>query len=311
MYNATGEPPLEMNGTADAASSFELPLSLDAALPYLNPWNLSVAHWLVGFVLIRGAIAFYDNLVEFLIRFSKVPKLPTREDAATGEPKEVYFKGLDRISFVYLVINAADEWIFVQNLTHFIWHSDAVPKTLGGLNPLNTAAALYLMFLVLDFFYAPAHRFLHWGPVYPYIHKHHHRQRFPVRGYLDAGNEHPVEHVIGVSCTWMAVWTAVAVTGAHAATIFFFFNIHAALAMLNHSEFDVDVTVLGLNYSVKAHEMHHRFYNTNYAQYWLGMDKLMGTFDPYTADNTRPSRGLAKARAAAAARATESGKKVQ
>ena len=86
MYNATGEPPLEMNGTADAASSFELPLSLDAALPYLNPWNLSVVHWLVGFVLIRGAIAFYDNLVEFLIRFSKVPKLPTREDAATGEP---------------------------------------------------------------------------------------------------------------------------------------------------------------------------------------------------------------------------------
>ena len=51
MYNATGEPPLEMNGTADAASSFELPLSLDAALPYLNPWNLSVVHWLVGFVL--------------------------------------------------------------------------------------------------------------------------------------------------------------------------------------------------------------------------------------------------------------------
>ena len=151
MYNAAGEPPLEMNGTADAASSFGL-LSLDAALPYLNPWNLSVAHWLVGFVLIRGAIAFYDNLVEFLIRFSKVPKLPTREDAATGEPKEVYFKGW-AISFVYLVINAADEWIWYDD--PFIWHSDAVPKTLGGLNPLNTAAALCLI-LVLDFFYAPA-----------------------------------------------------------------------------------------------------------------------------------------------------------
>jgi hypothetical protein len=32
-------------------------------------------------------------------------------------------------------------------------------------------------------------------------------------------------------------------TGAHALTIFLFFNVHAALAMLNHSAYDVDVTV--------------------------------------------------------------------
>ena len=251
------------------------------ALTYLNPWGLSALHWIVGFILIRGAIAFYDNLVEFLVVYSKVAKLPTREDPVTGATKEVRYVGLNAISLIYLIVNAADEWIFVQNLTHFIWHSEDVPKALNSLQPLNTLAALYLMFLVLDFFYAPAHRFLHWRPVYPYIHKHHHRQIFPVRGYLDAGNEHPIEHIIGVACTWMAVWCAVRVTGAHAVTIFFFFNIHAALAMLNHSPYDVDVTILGLNYSVKAHEMHHRKFTTNYAQYWMGMDKLMGTFVEY------------------------------
>jgi hypothetical protein len=31
--------------------------------------------------------------------------------------------------------------------------------------------------------------------VYPYVHKHHHRQILPKRGYLDAGNEHPIEQV--------------------------------------------------------------------------------------------------------------------
>ena len=246
------------------------------ALRFLNPWSLPASSWLLGFVLIRGAIAVYDHLVIGLVEVTKQAKLPTR---TTGEP--VRYVGLNMSSVVYLFVNSVQEWVFVQNLCHYIWHSPVVPKQLAEVNPFNTAAALYLMFVVLDLCYAPMHRFLHWRPVYPYIHKHHHRQIFPVRGYLDAGNEHPVEHFVGTSCTWAAVWTAVQVTGAHAGTIFFFFNLHAALAMLNHSPYDVDVTVLGLNYSVKAHEMHHRRFTTNYAQYWMGIDKLMSTFSPY------------------------------
>jgi len=248
----------------------------------LNPWGLTAAQWALGFVAIRGAIGLYDHMVIALVEISKAPKLPTR---TTGTP--VRYVGLRVIDMAYLTVNAVNEWIFVQNLCHYIWHSDRVPKALGEVGVLNTCAALYLMFLVLDLFYAPAHRFLHWRVVYPYIHKHHHRQIFPVRGYLDAGNEHPVEHFIGTSCTWIAVWAAVHTTGAHAATIFFFFNIHAALAMLNHSPYDVDVTILGLNYNVKAHEMHHRKFTTNYAQYWMGIDRIMGTFSPYDASTSK------------------------
>ena len=183
---------------------------------------------------------------------------------------------MDAISWWYLGINSFLEWTFVLNLLHFLWHSPAVPKQLTALNPLNTFAGLYVMFAVMDFFYAPAHRFLHWTPVYPYVmsfdypnpkpgplrevrmqnrtavipgthqphssltracvsihaptqtqlvssptfsvprapryvHKHHHRQVFPAQGYLDAGNEHPVEqvgelvvHVPGGVCTIVA-----------------------------------------------------------------------------------------------------------
>lgn len=248
----------------------------ERVLEIMNPWEISLTSWFAGFLLIRGAIGVYDHLVIALVSLTKQPMLPTR---TTG--KTVRFVELDVASVMYLIINALQEWVFVQNLCHYIWFSENVPKDWQQLQPLNTAAALYLMFLVLDLFYAPCHNFLHWRPVYPWIHKHHHRQIFPVRGYLDAGNEHPVEHFIGTTCTWLAVLAAVHVTGAHAATIFLFFNVHAALAMLNHSPYDVDVTIFGLNYSVKAHEMHHRKFTTNYAQYWMGMDRLMGTFSPY------------------------------
>lgn len=249
---------------------------LEAAMPVLNPWGITPFQWCLGFAVTRAAIGLYDNLVIAAVELSKVQKLPTR---TTGTP--VRYVGLRPIDVTFLGINSINEWVFVQNLCHYIWFSESVPKGLSELGVLNTAGALYLMFLVLDLFYAPAHRFLHWRVVYPYIHKHHHRQIFPVRGYLDAGNEHPIEHFIGTSCTWVAVWAAVHSTGAHAATIFLFFNIHAALAMLNHSPYDVDVTILGLNYSVKAHEFHHRKFTTNYAQYWMGIDKFMGTFKPY------------------------------
>jgi sterol desaturase/sphingolipid hydroxylase (fatty acid hydroxylase superfamily) len=134
-----------------------------------------------------------------------------------------------------------------------------------------------VMFIVLDLCYAPCHHILHMSAIYPLIHKHHHRQHFPTRGYLDAGNEHPIEHVIGVLCTWASVLSAVHIVNAHAVVIFLFFNIHAALAMLNHSPYDVEF----LGYSVANHEMHHRKFTINYSQYCMWYDHIMKTYARY------------------------------
>ena len=63
-----------------------------------------------------------------------------------------------------------------------------------------------------------------------------------------------------------------------------FFNIHAALAMLNHSPYDVEFDIIPfgiLKYSVANHEMHHRKFSVNYAQYSMFYDHLMKTFALY------------------------------
>eukprot|EP00584_Thalassiosira_punctigera_P025484 CAMPEP_0172552132 /NCGR_PEP_ID=MMETSP1067-20121228/43645_1 /TAXON_ID=265564 ORGANISM="Thalassiosira punctigera, Strain Tpunct2005C2" /NCGR_SAMPLE_ID=MMETSP1067 /ASSEMBLY_ACC=CAM_ASM_000444 /LENGTH=240 /DNA_ID=CAMNT_0013340053 /DNA_START=541 /DNA_END=1264 /DNA_ORIENTATION=- len=164
---------------------------------------------------------------------------------------------------------------------------------------------------------------------------------------LDAGNEHPIEHMIGVMCTWFAVCTAEILLptigmwssrvkyqgsgglfnvrdtipwtkggGVHAATVLVFFQFHAALAMLNHSPYNVqfslpfmgstvlfgaenkvlrwldEMTIVGkwvtkiitgqwFMYSVGHHEMHHRKFNFNYGQYCMFYDLWMGTFLEY------------------------------
>eukprot|EP00579_Thalassiosira_antarctica_P001935 CAMPEP_0201876784 /NCGR_PEP_ID=MMETSP0902-20130614/8378_1 /ASSEMBLY_ACC=CAM_ASM_000551 /TAXON_ID=420261 /ORGANISM="Thalassiosira antarctica, Strain CCMP982" /LENGTH=240 /DNA_ID=CAMNT_0048404103 /DNA_START=493 /DNA_END=1216 /DNA_ORIENTATION=+ len=170
---------------------------------------------------------------------------------------------------------------------------------------------------------------------------------FSRKGYLDAGNEHPIEHMIGVVCTWFAVCVAEILLptfgmwlervkehglsglldgeetatwtqggGVHALTVIVFFQFHAALAMLNHSPYNVqfslpfmgsaslfgaenkmlqwldEITFVGkwmkriftgqwFKYSVGHHEMHHRKFNFNYGQYCMLYDLWMGTFLEY------------------------------
>jgi sterol desaturase/sphingolipid hydroxylase (fatty acid hydroxylase superfamily) len=240
---------------------------------FFNPWQLTLWQWVLGGLFIRAAIAFYDHLVVFLVdSVFHNQLLPTR---TTGTP--VRYVALDQQSIIYLTINAVHEWVFVQRLCHYIWYSPDVSLTVEDIGFVNTVGALAVMFVVLDLCYAPCHHLLHLPALYPLIHKHHHRQHFPTRGYLDAGNEHPLEHLVGVLCTWSSVLTAVYLVKAHAVILFLFFNIHAALAMLNHSPYDVEF----LGYSVANHEMHHRKFTVNYAQYSMLYDHVMGTFAPY------------------------------
>lgn len=315
---------------------------------YLNPWGLpDVRSWLLGFAAIRLGVAFYDHLVVLLVdRCFKSRVLPTREP---GVPP-VRYVSLDARSVAYLSINSLNEFAFVMRLTHYLWrggHQRRLPWDWTLISPVNTLLALGIMFVSMDALYAPLHHALHLPSLYPLVHKHHHRQHFPTRGYLDAGNEHPIEHMIGVMCTWFAVCTSEVFIptlgmwldrlkeygmsgflgagdvatwtrggGVHAATVLVFFQLHAALACLNHSPYDVrfslpfagSASLLGAEnkvlrwleelpfggrwarrivtgqwfaYSVRHHEMHHRKFNYNYGQYCMFYDRWMGTFLEY------------------------------
>merc|ERR1711924_31568 len=182
---------------------------------------------------------------------------------------------------------------FVMNVAKYIYVDDRILHAPSEISFLNTVAAMFVIFLLNDLFYAPAHRVLHVKGIYSYIHKHHHRQVLPERGYWDAGNEHPVEQVVGMLCAWYSLQLVPLITGLHAFGALVFFVFYAALAMLNHTRFDVKITIpygetfLGdslakvFRYQVRDHEMHHRFYTCNYAQYFMGWDYLMGTYKPY------------------------------
>lgn len=269
----------------------------DVVLRLVNPLGFELGStWLVLLLAKIVALALLDALVVGLVQMCLRPEgLQFRKD----RPKVTGLAALEFVDYFYLSINQGIEYVFMLNVIHFVLASPSsmVTSSPQDLGVLNTVVALYLLFVVDDLIYAPAHLLMHWAPLYPYVHKHHHRQIVPKRGYADAGNEHPLEQIIGLSIVWATMQIVGRLCGLHAITILVHFVLYAALALLNHTNMDISFRFLGFDYSVGAHEMHHRNPNCNMAQYWMGLDRLMGTWRPYTPTKAERAAGADKMQA--------------
>ena len=147
----------------------------------------------------------------------------------------------------------------------------------------NTCVALPAFFVAYDAFYAPFHRALHHRSIYAYVHKHHHRQVVPTRGNTDAINVHPFEFIVGEYNHVLAIFLVSRyVTDVHAITCILFLVVGGTLATLNHTRLDVGAIHLPFTkvpiFVVRAHDTHHAIPNTNFGQYSMLWDDVMGTF---------------------------------
>mmetsp|Transcript_28979 Transcript_28979/g.62336 ORF Transcript_28979/g.62336 Transcript_28979/m.62336 type:complete len:332 (-) Transcript_28979:85-1080(-) len=240
-----------------------------------NPWGLGVGLWLGAYAAVRIALlGFVDGSVWLIGPL--LPPLPSR----TG-PKPVFQHRIISLDVSYLAINSVIEFVFTQQLAMLLWHSPLLIRTPSALGLLNGPAALWLLLVVDDALYAPLHRLMHHPAVYRHVHKHHHRNTFPARGYIDGANEHPVEQLSALCLHWLAMHIVAASVGLHVAAVGLHLGFKALGACFNHTGYDLQLCFLGIDYSVRAHEMHHRKPNTNFAQYVMFWDRLMGTYQEY------------------------------
>lgn len=248
---------------------------------WLNPFQFTAAWWLFWFALKCLGLFLLDLLVDFGLKLGKPRILPFR----VKNPGVKGLVQLEWIDYTFLFVNSSIEYMFISNVCYLGYHTASVPYTLDSLSLLNTLPAFLLLFFFADGFYALAHQAMHWNIFYPYVHKHHHRQILPKRGYLDAGNEHPIEQVVGLATLWLSQQLVIRSTGLHAFTLLAHLVLYGVLALLNHTPYDVRFCIMGIplfSYSVAAHEMHHRHPKCNMAQSFMMWDKLMGTFKEYS-----------------------------
>ncbi|GKY94605.1 hypothetical protein MPSEU_000426000 [Mayamaea pseudoterrestris] len=240
----------------------------------------------------EGADAFnaLDKLlfgVLMLIAFELLDYI-TRHSGLWLGSKQIPVRGkhLDDLMLVdrfCIGISKAATGPFVYFYFRFAYLEPNVLWRLSELTFQNTAVALIALFIIYDFFYTILHWALHIKSVYGLIHKHHHRQKAPTRGNVDAVNVHPLEYFLGEYNHLFALFLCCRLLiQVHIVTALMFLAIGGIVAGINHTRFDIVLSVRGVNiYDSKAHDVHHRIPQSNYGQYTMLWDKVFGTYRPY------------------------------
>jgi len=165
-----------------------------------------------------------------------IPLLPSRVPQPIRKDRP-----LDGISYFFLGCNQIVDLTFTQNLAHLLWTTPDIVWGWQHVTLSNTVVAFAALFLIDDFFYYWAHRWMHHPLFYKHVHKHHHRQVLPKRGYSDGINVHPLEAIIGLGLVWTTLYIVRVSLGLHFVTASIFFTIYALCAILNHTPYDVRV----------------------------------------------------------------------
>jgi len=255
-----------------------------------NPLDISLPIFLAFVVGKTVSVEILDTIIFWVLEKLKWPKMPSR----VPDPINKGLESLELVDYTCLILNALIEVVFI---THVYKYSLTLPSDFESVTFVNTVVAFYMSFLVNDFLYYFLHRTMHLSWIYPYIHKHHHRQILPRRGYFDGANTTPMEQTCGVILIGAGLLITEKLIGLHVFALHAYFQLFAVFALLNHTPFDVNLPAwIGLGYSVRAHEMHHRKFTCNYSQNTMVFDKMFNTFQEYTSgrntekDNQKKSR---------------------
>ncbi|WP_417280272.1 sterol desaturase family protein [Celeribacter sp.] len=157
----------------------------------------------------------------------------------------------------------------------FLWAfaSGRLPILEFAQSPAWFVGFFFLIPLWRELHFYVIHRLIHWGPLYHWIHKVHHNNVNP--GPWSSLSMHPVEHLLYFSVTLIHV-----VIPSH--PLHFLYTLqHAGLgSIVGHIGFDKVVTGedKAMDTHAYTHYLHHKFFEVNYGDGTVPLDKVFGTF---------------------------------
>jgi sterol desaturase/sphingolipid hydroxylase (fatty acid hydroxylase superfamily) len=151
---------------------------------------------------------------------------------------------------------------------------------------------MLLMPLIHEFHFYCIHRLIHWPPLYRSVHRVHHANINP--GPWSSLSMHPVEHLLyfsGVFLWW--------IVPAHPLVAIYQLHNAGLGSVVGHIGFDkITIGKGGLfDTHAYAHYLHHKYFEVNYADGSIPLDKWFGTFHDGSleADEAMKKRRISRA----------------
>jgi sterol desaturase/sphingolipid hydroxylase (fatty acid hydroxylase superfamily) len=176
-------------------------------------------------------------------------------------------------NMIWVFASGVPLWTAYEALMLWAYANGYMPYVSFEAHPVYCVAMLLLVPVWRDLHFYVVHRLLHWPPLYHSVHKLHHNNVNPAPWSGLA--MHPVEHLLYFSCV-LIHW----VVPSH--PLHAILNLaHAALSPApGHAGFDK--VVLGKESAVDTHSydhyLHHKYFECNYADGVIPLDKWCGTF---------------------------------
>ena len=176
-------------------------------------------------------------------------------------------------NMVWTLASAVPIWTAFEVATLWAYANGVIPYLDPAGHPFAFVAIMLVIPLFRELHFYCVHRLIHWPPLYRAVHKLHHANINP--GPWSGLAMHPVEHLLyfsGVLIHWIVPSHPI-----HA----LFQLLHAGLSPAQgHTGFQK--LVIGDERSVDfhcyAHYLHHKYFEVNYADGAIPLDKWFGTF---------------------------------
>lgn len=243
----------------------------------VSTWSRT--HWLIFPWLFIIPAEMLGLISSALIYLMGNPKTDLPYGRTTG--KEIEYKpDWLYIWFNRLLVLPFLSWMIVR----CVWDSPAV--VYGGMEKatfMNSGVAFLIVFSLSDLTYYIGHRVVHKYPfLYKNIHKHHHGEAEPIRGWSETCNAHPLDFFYTGFCTsplsvmWLMPLIGVEI---HIYAIAACLWLNSFVGSLGHCRLDLNVGV----FNTRFHAGHHANSTCNFAQNIEIWDRLFGTYRDYSA----------------------------
>jgi sterol desaturase/sphingolipid hydroxylase (fatty acid hydroxylase superfamily) len=283
---------------------YVLPFNLLYALVAIAAWLVATpsrdtmssfgARW-IAIVLVRNAvvlIGWYGLFhVRLYVRGAQDTRFKYNAKWLAAQSERFTFASQTKDNVFWTLASGLPIWTAWEVLTLWLFASGRIPWLDWADNPVWFVAWMVLIPLYRELHFYAIHRLIHWPPLYKTIHSLHHRNTNP--GPWSGLSMHPLEHVLYFSA--VVIHWVVPSHPIHAMYTLF----HLAMAPVpGHSGFErVEVGNGSIATNGYAHYLHHKYFEVNYADGAIPLDKWFGSFHDGSpeADEAMKRRRLARA----------------